>query len=107
MLAMFRLFSTAHSSGGMHRNGRRPSSSRSTTSTGVIRRGKRRAVSDEQHRRAMVIRGYGLPDRIPGHTVERGIADRLQAGPEAVLILPQRLIAHRPPSVVAAEFRPD
>ena len=34
MFAMLRLLSTAHSSGGMHRNGRLPSSSRSTTSTG-------------------------------------------------------------------------
>jgi hypothetical protein len=43
---------------------------------------------------------------LPGDTVERGIADRLQVRPEAFLVLPQHLIAHLSPDV-AGETCPD
>jgi hypothetical protein len=54
---------------------------------------ERGAVGDEEHPRAMAVRGHGCSDRIPGETVERGIADGFPVGSEAVLVLPPRLAA--------------
>lgn len=54
----------------------------------MIWQGESRTVGDEEHRNAMIVSGHGCLHRLPGHAIERGIADRLYVSPEAVLILP-------------------
>src|SRR5690242_639349 len=73
----------------------------------MIRPGERRAVGDEEHRRAILVRGYCRLDLLPSGTVERRIADRFQIGPEAFLALSQCLIPRLSPGIVAGEIRPD
>jgi hypothetical protein len=62
---------------------------------------------NEEHRRAMLVSGYGRLDLLPSGTVERRIADRFQVGPEAFLVLSQCLIPRLSPGIVAGEIRPD
>jgi len=38
----------------------------------------------------MIVSGHDCLHRLPGHAIEREIADRLYVSPEAVLILPLR-----------------
>lgn len=69
----------------------------------IIWRGKCRAVGDEDDRDA--VGGYGRLHRLPGNSVELGVADRFYVGPEAVRVFPLRRVTQLPLGAVAGEVR--
>jgi hypothetical protein len=92
---------------GTHRNWRLSSPGRSTASTGLSGRVSVALPTMNSTGAPSSPAGTAALTSSPAGTVERRLADRFQAGPEAFPALWQCLIPHLSPGIVAGEIRPD
>lgn len=71
----------------------------------MVGAGEGDGVGDEQHRGAVVIGGHRRFHRLPRDTLERGVANGLEVGLEAVCILRLCFGADVLPGLIVGEVR--